>query len=277
MIRIHFNEPDSQQWRKWRAECANKQEEHIQAIEAGHESKIDDSLYKGQKDQVYLSPEGPFHGKCAYCETNIFVDQYGDIDHFRPKSAVSDENGAPEMIEVDGEMRPHPGYYWLVYDWQNLLPSCILCNRGSSSHSAGLPIGKRTKFPVRGFRAQKRGQECGEEPLLLHPVFDDPEEHLEIDERGVFHARSDRGEACLNILGLNERDLPQARKEVYDETKDKVVMMLMFLSRGYAEGNELCNKLATLRSGAGKYTAAVRRAIKDALEGIGPALALKEV
>lgn len=28
------------------------------------------------------------HGKCAFCEAKIDANQYGDVEHFRPKGAV---------------------------------------------------------------------------------------------------------------------------------------------------------------------------------------------
>ncbi|MEF9674035.1 hypothetical protein QNM99_25505 [Pseudomonas sp. PCH446] len=39
-----------------------------------------------------------------------------DVEHYRPKGAVSEDAS-------------HPGYWWVAMDWDNLLPSCIDCNR----------------------------------------------------------------------------------------------------------------------------------------------------
>lgn len=50
------------------------------------------------------------HGKCCFCETKIGPD--GDVEHFRPKAA---------WCQGDGEPLNWPGYYWLAYEWSNLL------------------------------------------------------------------------------------------------------------------------------------------------------------
>src|SRR5215213_1418661 len=68
-----------------------------------------------------------FKGKCAYCDSQITVTSFGDAEHFRPKGRVTiKKNGKEEIVMVNGE--PHPGYYWLAYDWRNLFPACQRCN-----------------------------------------------------------------------------------------------------------------------------------------------------
>lgn len=47
-----------------------------------------------------------FFGKCAYCESHIVHIDYGDIEHFRPKTLY------PECC----------------FDWDNLLLGCTVCN-----------------------------------------------------------------------------------------------------------------------------------------------------
>ena len=132
--------------------------------------------------------EAMFHGKCAYCETFYASTQPLDVEHFRPKGAVADADG-------------HPGYWWLAMDWNNLLPSCIDCNRkrnqitptGDTSqvrlleNTAGfsaatvLGTGKKDSFPIAetGTRASAPGDPlAAEKALLLNPCEDDPDAHL---------------------------------------------------------------------------------------------------
>lgn len=91
------------------------------------------------------------YGRCAYCETLIHQSQYGDVEHFRPKSAYVND------IE---EALNYPGYYWLAYSPENLLFSCATCNEAY----------KKNYFPIRGVRAQS-----AEDNLLTeHPVFINP-------------------------------------------------------------------------------------------------------
>jgi hypothetical protein len=63
------------------------------------------------------------------------------------------------------------------------------------------------------------GEEARERPLLLHPYFDEPAEHLEFLDCGIVRARKDangepsrRGEETIRILGLNRYGLPEARR-----------------------------------------------------------------
>jgi hypothetical protein len=60
------------------------------------------------------------HGKCAFCECKVTHQQYGDVEHFRPKKGYK---------QKDGDPLGRPGYYWLAYEWTNLLVSCQICNQ----------------------------------------------------------------------------------------------------------------------------------------------------
>ena len=69
-------------------------------------------------------------------------------------------------------------------------------------------------------RAQQPGDEVHEEPLLINPLVEDPSEHLDLDPlTGVLSAKSPRGQACIDMLGLNERGLPDERREAFQAAK----------------------------------------------------------
>ena len=254
-------------WHKWRTKCQTEQLRHNAAIRDGRGSKINEPLYKGQKEAIYMSLEGPFRGKCAYCEQKIIGDQRGDIEHFRPKAAIVQNNNKPIKFEIDGNIKNHPGYYWLVYDWKNLLPSCILCNQLSAEKGETPRLGKGNQFPVRGFRAKKEGEENLEEPLLLYPAFDKPEDHIEVDNLGVFKPKndSDRGKVCIEIFGLNYRDLPNDRKKKYDDVKLKM-RCLAHAAAADANSDEtrkFLEEISEIKKGCDEFTLAARKAIKD--------------
>src|SRR5262249_35649587 len=84
-----------------------------------------------------------FNGRCAYCEGDVKATSFGDAEHWRPKGAVT-EDGAPVRAESGEE---HPGYFWLAYEWRNLLPACQECNSGEAEYK-----GKGTQFPICGTR-----------------------------------------------------------------------------------------------------------------------------
>ena len=84
-----------------------------------------------------------FNNKCAYCETDLgAARQPGDADHYRPKGLVNYKTKPePEWKKykraraANYSRHPanelnHPGYFWLAYNWKNLLPACKDCNSG---------------------------------------------------------------------------------------------------------------------------------------------------
>ena len=137
------------------------------------------------------------NGRCCYCERIRDPTRESDVEHFRPKT------------EVSGKTPTKPGYWWLAYNWRNLLFSCKTCNEAH----------KKTEFPIRGTRATGPGDDLtGEKALLLDPVSDNPEQVIgfdydaEIDMVWVYGvgAESARGSATTEVCGLNR---PSLRKE----------------------------------------------------------------
>jgi len=154
-----------------------------------------------------------FHGKCAYCESIAIATQPIDVEHFRPKAGYN--------VTLNGRtVLNKPSYYWLAADWDNLLPSCIDCNReriqtlpdGISSKKSG----KGNNFPLEDetMRAAAPGDEAREVPLLLNPCVDLPEEHLEFMQDGNVRAKlvapgqeSHKGQVSIEIYGLRRLGL----------------------------------------------------------------------
>ncbi len=161
-----------------------------------------------------------FHGKCAYCESRYRHLQPPDIEHFRPKGGVAVLD--PETGKV---MLQRPGYHWLAASWENLLPSCIDCNRERTHKFEDDDLGKAgkaNKFPLGG-RKQKRvpGCERQEKALLLNPCEDDPDEHLEFTEEGIVRPALDsrqrpsrKGKASIETYGLARSALVQERRDL---------------------------------------------------------------
>lgn len=103
------------------------------------------------------------YGKCWYVECkNPGSDD--DIDHFRPKSGVKEDD-------------THPGYFWFAFDWKNLRLSCHRANRPRINPDGAGTGGKAGHFPLvnpaaRAFTpAEGKGQEV---PALLDPT--DPQD-----------------------------------------------------------------------------------------------------
>lgn len=66
------------------------------------------------------------HAKCCFCEGRFDAHNHGDVEHYRPKRAVRQSRKTKAS---------YPGYYWLVYSWENLYYSCSICNSRKSTFS----------------------------------------------------------------------------------------------------------------------------------------------
>ena len=200
--------------------------------------------YKG--DDVKQALETLFKGKCAYCETFYGSSAPLDVEHYRPKAGVEDDNA-------------HPGYWWVAMDWNNLLPSCIDCNRrrnqvivveGMSLEEAERrrvarqgrsSAGKKDAFPIRGQRSLPEDTGfAAEDALLLDPARHDPSQHLVFDLESPFslalpaergNAADPTGLASIQVYGLNRLGLVQARTLLLNELRVKRAQVLRFLQR----------------------------------------------
>ena len=175
-----------------------------------------------------------FFDKCAYCESRYAATQPVDVEHFRPKGNV---RATPEETAA-GISHEGPGYYWLAGTWENLLPSCIDCNRNRGQPvfvnrdgtrgdiTIEANVGKADFFPVDP--AQPRWISHSdtapkEVPLLLNPCIDDPQEFFRYDDFGAVLPAPDLEEnttefrkfsASCQIYGLNRLDLVHERRAV---------------------------------------------------------------
>lgn len=186
----------------------------------------DFSIYKHKDVKKALTDL--FHGKCAYCETRYAATQPMDVEHWRPKGRVELEDGSQRK----------PAYYWLAADWDNLLPSCIDCNRLRKQIDAvtqqEISLGKLDRFPLadESARAKDGGEEAQEEPLLLDPCRDDPAEYLAYlgDSRApaVVAPRErsglarDKALASIRVYGLNRSMLVLNRNEYLEMLKLRI-------------------------------------------------------
>jgi len=133
---------------------------------------------KYKHDEIKDALIDMFHGKCAYCESDITHIDYGHIEHFKPKGT--------------------PAYYELAVEWDNLLLACGRCNGAEN---------KGTKFPL----ADKAGP-------LVNPAEEEPSRHLRFDfdpklKLANVLGVSKRGETTQKTLGLNRPQLLEHRSK----------------------------------------------------------------
>jgi hypothetical protein len=117
------------------------------------------------------------------------------VEHFRPKAKVT-------------KVKTHPGYYWLGYEWSNLLLACWSCNNR-----------KRNRFPIAGIRAEiaplagaaldtarcrvDSAELTAEEPYLVNPEVDaDPMRHFRFQADGTMEYRTIEGKRSIEDYNL---------------------------------------------------------------------------
>jgi hypothetical protein len=210
-------------------------------IRDGNGNNIKEDIYKGKNYLIYDHTNNKmvrdvqkalkdlYYNKCAYCE-KITTDP--DIEHYRPKNAVM----IPNISKKDSwtKLIGHNGYYWLAYEWSNLIISCPNCNRGIG--------GKHNQFPIIGTRIYseiylmnqsfdtdyfnlERLQNI-EKPLLLHPEIDNPISHLIFKNDGKILGISQRGRATIYICNLNRPLLKNKRWKKIKKISKKLKILI---------------------------------------------------
>lgn len=172
-----------------------------------------------RQQQVKDTLKEIFHYKCAYCEIST-INQSGDIEHFRPKAEI-------EELKETGNSKP--GYYWLAATWDNLLLSCMHCNRKNRQTLLGIEnnesIGKKSQFPLADerFRVRSHTQDIAQEEevrLLIQPCIDNPEDYFTYDiDTGAIVAKEtsefvkNRALSSIHVYALHRAQLTHQRNK----------------------------------------------------------------
>ncbi len=186
-------------------------------VEKGSLPKKKDFTPVWGEQKVRDALHGMQQGRCCYCERFREVNRESDVEHFRPKTEITEERGAG-------------GYWWLAYDWDNLFLSCRYCNQ---EH-------KKKFFPIRGTRARKKGADLkAEDAYLIDPAQENPEDHISYDwvtvpRQVIPNGRGndrERGDRTIEICGLDHPTLNSQRYGILKslrqlETKMKYAMYL---------------------------------------------------
>ena len=142
--------------------------------------------------------------KCCFCESKIGHISYGDVEHFRPKTG---------WVQNEEEIN-RPGYYWLAYQWDNLLLSCEICNRRN----------KKNYFPLLldSARALSHNDDINlEKPVFINPVNEEAETLITFNEE-IPKAVDDnqRGNETIRKLGLDRELLNEQRRHRLNMIRD---------------------------------------------------------
>jgi uncharacterized protein (TIGR02646 family) len=156
-----------------------------------------------------------YHDKCAYCESKEFDPQ---VEHYRPKNKVV-------------RAARHPGYYWLAFEWSNLVSTCFDCNKVGTGKGNRFPLLAGEAFRVKiapiiagnrfdpGQTSANGATLLAEKPSLLHPEIDNPETCFLFDNKGAMKGvdADGRGETTIKVCNLNRKNLLFRRQEKLDE------------------------------------------------------------
>lgn len=215
MIRFKRPECPGQLWAKLDA-AAKALEVEVKRESPSQRVRFDPSVLREAKSVLLIA----LHRKCAYCESLLTGTSNGDVENFRPKWGAVNGNGTVDQHH----------YWWLAYEWDNLLVACQICNQAN----------KKNHFPVIGNRIGPGENVRNELPLLIDPSVDDPAEHLLFKEDGVVEGITDRGVASIAILGLNRATLVESRahalatlKFFWDAFRDKSLEHQLDKARGF--------------------------------------------
>jgi uncharacterized protein (TIGR02646 family) len=184
--------------RQTRLDCADY-DLHPGAYRSGKASFPKRKYYSAKEVKALLVEI--HHSKCCYCEKRFRSRANLHVEHFRPKSGFRQ---APSQKGDD-----LPGYYWLAYNWENLLISCHDCNS----------VYKHTFFPlaVPARRARSHHDDVArEQPLLVDPVGQDPRDHIRFDgdlPKGITR----QGRKTIKGLGLRRVELKEDRLSLLNQ------------------------------------------------------------
>lgn len=183
------------------------------------------------------------HTKCFLCESKIPHITYGTVEHMRPKGGFKQE-------ESDDLGRP--GYYWLAYEWTNLLLACDICNEQF----------KKNHYPL--FNPAKRARNHhhsidSEKPVLIDPTSEDPSRFLGFREEFAY-AKNGNRRGKLVVPWLNRDELVEVRRDALGtaqvlKTMRAVLVKLRRTVTSPAEIQEVDDKLLEIDRGIARLIA----------------------
>ena len=273
MRRIDFNPerdfkswtPEQQEWwTAWSERAKAAADVVLEDHKAGRPPQFRGQIWGDLKAWLL---QNVFEGKCAYCEIKIVGGFFGEGEHYRPKGKVTVRR---ERKRIPAEIAPgqeHGGYFWLAYDWSNLLPACDQCNNR-----------KVDQFPVGQSHIFEPGVPAGvldqrENPLLLHPYHDDPSRHLRFGKFGAIAARDGdaRGLQTIEILGLDREGLTERRRVAQEAAYPALgIAILQYI----LENKEITASLDRYTSASAEFSMAIVDYLKDQLEEKKPGIRL---
>jgi len=253
---------DQSWWKAWDAKSRAERTACCDARAAGEAYEFVEKIWKDLKEFLLRSA---FHNKCGYCEGPVRAVSYGDADHYRPKKRVTTKvDGSAEEVTCDGGGK-HPGYYWLAYDWENLVPACERCNRANAKMNQ-FPVAKRHSCtPLLDTPALNEL----EGPLLLNPHYESSGGTLVFGELGTVSPvnGNERGTATVQTCRLDREELETERGSAQETA------WLQFTRALGGAPNEIDDVISEWEAGVRPYSRAALDYIRITYERRRPRIA----
>jgi hypothetical protein len=167
------------------------------------------------------------------------------VEHYRPK------NG---WRQTRGDALNQPEYFWLAYNWENLMFACDQCNDGGH---------KQNLFPLErpNHRATAADRDIGrEKPLLLNPYgTKDPEKHIEWNRDVPRPRRGSRwGMSTIATFRLDEDSLLLRTRRSYLNNAEILLRAIEELPQGSPKRDAAGDVFRHYASDAGPWAAMIR-------------------
>ncbi len=225
---------------------------HVKAPQSKYGKKFD------IKPEVYGSQEvkdalnNIQKGMCCFCECYYEVGGRGEVEHFRPKMGYQQDKD---------DLFHRPGYFWLGYEWTNLMYSCKKCNEDYKKNYFPLKDNSKRANPEKSFSIE------GEAPLLINPYEEkELEKHFGFDG-GIEYGITEEGKKSVEYYGLDREPLNEDRAQFLELF---IGMEEAYLShKGQKDEEEKLNKLKTNLAKAlkrGRYTLMLRCHFKNYID-----------
>ena len=194
----------------------------LESLVAKNKHAFDSKVYR---DATLSALDDLYKSKCAYCETDTSAGAPMQVEHYRPKAKVTDDLS-------------HSGYYWIAYEWSNLILSCSKCN--NKKRNKFPVLGKRVTHPLLGLDGFPSLESVianstsfmQEQALIIHPEIDKVEDHFIFNEMGEIVGRTDRAIVTIQICNLNRKELIFKRLAILKGfTNDIKEILAKFLSK----------------------------------------------
>jgi len=170
------------------------------------------TYYYGNEKNVKPILKERYKSKCCYCERDEAGGVELQIDHFRSVKP-------PKECNQPQAKKEHKGYYWLGYEWTNLLLSCSTCNKHKSN---SFPIENEDdriyepEYDSNGNLYCKANQSplIDEKPLIFNPEIDNAFEHFNFEVDGKMIGLTSKGKTTVELLKLSDSPLLIARNRI---------------------------------------------------------------